>query len=942
MKQRILLLALLLFTSLSAQAQFRTTIRGQVLDSATAEPVGQVYVGADRSIHAVPTNGRGQFLIKLKNDYPLRLTFEKEGYKRTEYIIKTDESLDEIVVEMAKGHDGPLTAQTYAGHRHEQSLGDVPFELYALNSEELMELPAYDPYEAIGYLPSVELMTNGPNNHRLNARGFGDFQNQRFLQLIDGMDNQIPAAGYAAGNLIGISSLDIDRVEVLAGGQTAIYGPNAMNGVLNIRSKSPFKDQGLSAMLRMASTGSENTGTMLSLRYADSPTQESAYKINLSYSQSGDWLAQSTENIRPGADPESLADTDPGYNGLHIYGDEESTLFPFGVSGADIVVARTGYAEQDLMPATTTSFKLDAAYHYKITDRTELILDVKARSADWTYTGIHRGRVEGYSQTQFKGEVRGRHYFARYYAGSQSFSQSYDAEMVGRNMLLAAKSNTSWFQDYGAAFGGALIGDGIPGGDPIIARAFADGVGLNLFGVEGPMFEPGTAQYDFVLGEIINNNVDFLQNRAPRSELENNTAISHAEAMYNFSHLIPWFDAQAGAHYRVYTINTDSDIASPGLFFDAVKEQGAYLNLSRRLMGDQLYLTGTGRVDKNEFFSGQLNYRLGANYEVAKGIHLRAAFSTSFRNPSFTEQYIDKDIGEGRLRGGSIDFTSITTPPPNPQVISVVGNAIFLDAVERYTQAYERDIAAGFTLEETINRNLFLLGEGIVEEGDIQLLNREKNTSMELGFRGEIMPDLVLDFSAWESRYDGYIGRIGVVRPFTTLSVTADTAAAALLVRDKRTRQVAFYYGNASDEVKLQGITTALRYSHPRGWLVGLQGRLTKFTADEDEKILIQPNTPGQQVQVTLGHRKIIENLGASLVYRWQDDTAWQGNFAGGTIPAFGTLNLQVNYRLPEINGVIQVGGTNVLGTNYFDYYGGPNIGSTFYAALRINGLSLN
>ena len=942
MKQRILLLALLFLLALNAQAQFRTTIRGQVIDSATAAPIAQVIVGAERSIHQVPTNNRGQFEIKLKNEYPLRLTFSREGYKSTVYIVKTDENLDEITVEMAMGHDAPLSQQTYAGHRFEQDLGDVPFELYTLSGNELLEMPAYDPYEAIGYLPAVEIMTNGPNNQRLNSRGFGDFQNQRFSQLIDGMDNQIPAAGYAAGNLAGISELDIDRVELLAGSQTAIYGPNAMNGVLNIRSKSPFVDQGLSAMVRLASTGSENSGTMVSLRYADAPTQESAYKINLSYTQSGDWLAQSEVNIRPGSDPDSRADTDPGYNGLHIYGDEESTLFPFGLSGADIVVARTGYAEQDIMAATTTSFKLDAAYHYKVTDRTELILDVRTRSADWIYTGIHRGRTEGYNLTQLKGEVKGRHYFARYYIGSQTFNRSFDAEMAGRNLLLAAKSNTSWFQDFGAAYGGALEGDGVPGGDLLIARAFADGVGLNLFGVEGPRFEPGTAQYEFALGEILNNNVDFLSDRAPRSELENNTGINHLEGMYNFSHLIPWFDAQAGGHYRVYTINTDSDIASPGLFFDQVKEQGAYLNLSKKLMGDQLYLTGTGRIDKNEFFSGQANYRIGANWEVAKGIHLRGAYSTGFRNPSFTEQFIDKSIGEGQLRGGSIDFTSITTPPPNPQVISVVGNTIFLDAVERYTQAYERDIADGFTLEETINRNLYLLGEGIVEEGDIRLLERERTTAMELGFRAEIMPDLVLDLSAWQTTYDGYIGPIGVVRPFTTLPVTADTAAAALLVRDKRSRQVAFYYGNASDEVKLQGLTTSLRYSHPQGWLAGLQGRVTKFTADTDEKILIQPNTPKQQVQVTIGHRAIIDNLGASLIYRWQDDTDWQGTFAGGTIPAYGTLNMQVNYRIPSAHATFQIGGTNILGTKYFDYYGGPDIGSTFYIALRVNGFDLN
>src|SRR3546814_20118035 len=75
----------------------------------------------------------------------------------------------------------------------------------------------------------------------VNTRGFSFNGNTRLVQLVDGMDNQAPGLNFAVGNVVGMSELDVESVELLPGAASALYGPNAINGLLLMNSKSDRK-----------------------------------------------------------------------------------------------------------------------------------------------------------------------------------------------------------------------------------------------------------------------------------------------------------------------------------------------------------------------------------------------------------------------------------------------------------------------------------------------------------------------------------------------------------------------------------------------------------------------------------------------------------------------------------------------------------------------------
>ncbi|WP_449438908.1 TonB-dependent receptor plug domain-containing protein [Pedobacter steynii] len=79
----------------------------------------------------------------------------------------------------------------------------------------LKELSAPSFYDALTNMKGVEISAQSLTFKSINTRGFNSNGNTRFNQLVDGMDNQAPGLNFSVGNIIGISDLDLDNVELL-------------------------------------------------------------------------------------------------------------------------------------------------------------------------------------------------------------------------------------------------------------------------------------------------------------------------------------------------------------------------------------------------------------------------------------------------------------------------------------------------------------------------------------------------------------------------------------------------------------------------------------------------------------------------------------------------------------------------------------------------------
>ena len=83
--------------------------------------------------------------------------------------------------------------------------------------------------------------------------------------------------------------------------------------------------------------------------------------------------------------------------------------------------------------------------------------------------------------------------------------------------------------------------------------------------------------------------------------------------------------------------------------------------------------------------------------------------------------------------------------------------------------------------------------------------------------------------------------------------------------------------------------------------------------------------------------RKLTDNLGFNVAWRWQEAFLWESSFGTAVIPAFGTLDAQVSYKIPDLKTVVKVGGSNVLNERFTTSFGNPRQGAIFFIQLNFD-----
>ena len=86
---------------------------------------------------------------------------------------------------------------------------------------------------------------------------------------------------------------------------------------------------------------------------------------------------------------------------------------------------------------------------------------------------------------------------------------------------------------------------------------------------------------------------------------------------------------------------------------------------------------------------------------------------------------------------------------------------------------------------------------------------------------------------------------------------------------------------------------------------------------DVPENFINSFNTPEIRFNLGIGSREIVKNIGFNVQYRWQDKFMWNSTFASGEVPAYSTFDAQVNLKIPSVNSVFKIGGSNILNKYY-------------------------
>ncbi len=952
-----LLLPILFLCLSSAFAQ--TTISGTVTDASNNEPLIGVNILVQGTVLGTTTDINGNFSLNVSSEPPFTLVISSVGFERQE--IEITESRQGLNIQLAEslllGQEVVVSAS-----RVEESILKSPVSIEKMDILAVQNTSADNYYKAIANLKGVDVATSSINFQILNARGFASTGNTRFVQLIDGMDTQAPALNFPIGNLNGPSELDVESVELLPGASSALYGPNAFNGVLLINSKSPFEYQGLSAFAKVGvnHVGEESghpTSPMYegSIRYAKAFKNKFAFKVNASYARAEDWHGQSDFDRNAFLQPEGF-NFNPAADRLHTMGDEAfsnigflsfAAITAFNVQGtpadnptfqglralfADVrdyleagdvpghTVARTPFEEATLIDYGAENLKINTGLYYRINDNLELSYMYNAGFGTSIYTGAQRYALSNFGIQQHRLQLRGSNFFVRGYTTLENSGDSYITEFLGTLMGEGYATNSSWFATYTSRYLRHLLNIGLNPGEiqnlandqrvsiqqdaHMFARSIADAA---RYAEGGTLFN---AQRDRIFEdkESIPNGPFF----------DDASKMYHGEFQYDLSETLNnTVDVQVGGSYRVF------DLRSGGTIFPdedggiQINEVGAYAQAGKELVPEVLRLSGSLRFDKNQNFNGQLNPRISTVYTFAQNHNLRASFQTGFRNPTTQGQYIDLNIISARLLGGLEE---------NYESYQLTTNAYTGGSVQAFRSAYFDDPSAGFGSYAGL----------LVPVTSFDPVKPEKVRSFEVGYKSLIDNKLLIDAVYFFNSYTDFITQIRIHKASDNIGTNPSAITSLLSSNADNTFQI---YTNLDDQVTSQGAAIGLTYSLPRGYNIGGNYSWNKLIGGFTENNLAEFNTPEHKFNLNFGNRKVIDNLGFNITYRWQEAFRWESSFAIGPVPAYSTLDAQVSYKLSDLKSIIKLGGSNLFNRYYVQSLGGPSIGAIYYVSITFDEL---
>ncbi len=354
---RILFLSLFIVGAFTVTAQDSYIISGKIADSTNSQSLSGASIRIKGTSSGAVAREDGSFQLKTAKKFPIVLVVSSIGYKSQEFVV--DENSVANGLSLSLNTQQVLVDQVVVtASRVSESILRSPVTIEKLDLRAIKESPAPSFFDALENVKGVQMTTLSLGYKVPNTRGFSGTTNSRFLQMVDGVDNISPGIGAPVANAVGPTELDIESVELIPGAASALYGLNAVNGIANLKTKSPFKYEGLSVYQKLAVNhvdGKDHAPALFTetaIRFAKAVSPKFAFKINASYSKGTDWIANNlhdqyydagnkTNTGVPGANP--AADL------INRYGDEyNSDLKTLTLQGKNMM-----YRAQDMLKKTS-------------------------------------------------------------------------------------------------------------------------------------------------------------------------------------------------------------------------------------------------------------------------------------------------------------------------------------------------------------------------------------------------------------------------------------------------------------------------------------------------------------------------------------------------------------------------------------------------------------
>ncbi len=216
------------------------SISGFVRDSENGSPLLGVNVIIENK--GTVTDNYGYYEIDLSKQGKYSVTYSSVGYeKQVKEVLLADNESIKIDIQLTK-EDVSLDEVVVSATRTENRISQIPGRINMISSERLQMIASPNIDESLQLLPGVNVSRSFgifSTKSSVTMRGLSGNEQARTLVLLDGIPVNKADGGSVNWNLI--STAEVEKVEVVKGPGSALYGGNAMGGIINVITHKPTK-----------------------------------------------------------------------------------------------------------------------------------------------------------------------------------------------------------------------------------------------------------------------------------------------------------------------------------------------------------------------------------------------------------------------------------------------------------------------------------------------------------------------------------------------------------------------------------------------------------------------------------------------------------------------------------------------------------------------------
>jgi outer membrane receptor for ferrienterochelin and colicins len=851
------------------------------------------------------SNAQGKYILKdiKSNEYFAKAkSISYKEFISEKISIKNNEDIKlniTLIPESIKFDNIVVTAS-----RSSEKASEAATAISIVDYKQIENQNAVSTVEHLRSTPGMDIAQSGIGQNTVVARGFNNVFSGSLMMLTDYRNSGVPSLRANISYLTTITDADIERIEVARGPGSALYGPNAANGVVNIITKSPFASQGTIVEL----SAGENSLFQSTVRHAGTISENLAYKLTANYTNGLDWAyTDSTEQANRTSAIQSGAKADT----LRI-GKREPNFEKYGLD-----------ARVDYMLANEAQLTVQGGY--AMASKTIELTDLSAsQGLDWAYSyALARLDYDKLMvQTFINQSNSGSTYLIR--NGNPIIDRS--KQIVSR---IQHSSNLDDNQEF--TYGADMFLTR-PDTEKSIMGENENQDDINEFGA---YLQSKTSLLDKHLDLILalrydNHNKLSDGVISPRAALVYKFTPNHAiRATYNTGYTAPYaFDLFADIQY------TDNAFSFPDAFKTAIYVKGVNkdgLHFERDADGNPLFRSPFS-PDKNLSMpmNSIANYWTASTQMVVAGIQADTSISVDQRNliANLLQQIPNpkgSDIGAiyKLLNSSTLSFDSVNSikdisqlKPTITHTFELGYTGIINDQLRASIDVYSSKINNFISTSANLTPNIFMKGEDVAK----YLQPYAKTALIANGYDSTTANIMSAIVSAQVA--SGY-AKI----PLGTAAVKGMSDPTAIIFAPRN-------YG----EVELWGTDIALEYRPNNNWSIAASYTHVSqnLFKNVDNISDIPLNSPKDKASFSLGYTSDENTYNIAARYRWNGGFPMQSGIMSGYVNPYSLIDLNLMYQIPMIKGLRAVlSVSNLLDYRHNEFAGAAYIGrmSTLKAA---------